>query len=68
MRDCAETKNIWARDDPAIVLLICVMLGLSSVAWGITYQLNTWEVARLALLMIFRDFLGSGLIIATSTW
>ena len=63
-----ETKNIWARDDPAIVLIICAMLCVSAVGWGVTYRLPIWGVMRLALLMVLRDFLGSGLVIATITW
>lgn len=63
-----ETKNIWARDDPAIVLIICAMLCISAIAWGATYRLSISGIMRLALLMVFRDFLGSGLVLATTTW
>lgn len=68
MNALLETKNIWARDDPAIVLIICGMLCVSALTWGITYHLSIWGIIRLTLLMVFRDFLGSGLIIASGTW
>ena len=85
---CLETKNTWARDDPAILVLIgaclCGMfriyiflslynsnllaLLVSAIAWGIVYSYNVREILNVAFLMIFRDFLLSGVIIATLLW
>ncbi|KAF8906766.1 UNC-50 family-domain-containing protein [Gymnopilus junonius] len=47
-----QTKNTWARDDPAILVLIAACL---------------CDVG-LAALMIFRDFLLSGVVVATIIW
>lgn len=44
------------------------MLCVSAIAWGVTYRLSMWGIAHLALLMVLRDFLGSGLVLATTTW
>ena len=83
---CLETKNTWARDDPAILVLIgaclCGMFHdfsslyisnffaylVSAVAWGVVYSYSVPEILNVALLMIFRDFLVSGIVIATLLW
>jgi len=63
-----QTKNTWARDDPAILVLIGACLCVSAIAWGIVYSYNVREILSIALIMIFRDFLLSGVIIATLLW
>ena len=83
---CLETKNTWARDDPAILVLIgaclCGMFRVfpspyiskfisslvSAIAWGVVYSYSVLEILSIALLMIFRDFLVSGVVIATVLW
>ncbi|KAJ7056244.1 UNC-50 [Mycena amicta] len=55
-----QTKNTWARDDPAILVLLSACLGL--------YSLGIFEALQLAFLMILRDFLLSGIIISTVLW
>ena len=83
---CLETKNTWARDDPAILVLIgaclCGMFRVfsclyiqkfigfqvSAIAWGVVYSYSILEILNIALFMIFRDFLVSGVIIATLLW
>ncbi|KAJ7253744.1 UNC-50-like protein [Mycena haematopus] len=60
-----QTKNTWARDDPAILVLISACLCVSAAAWSFIYSLSVLEALRLALLMIFRDFLLSGVVIST---
>jgi hypothetical protein len=44
------------------------MLCVNAIAWGLVYHLSIWGVARLVVLMVFRDFLGAGLIMATFVW
>jgi len=63
-----QTKNIWARDDPATVILVILALALSAIGWGIYYQRSPFGVAYLAILMVLRDFLGVGIIMATAVW
>jgi len=63
-----QTKNTWARDDPATLVLIGACLCVSAIAWGIVYSYNVREILSIALIMIFRDFLLSGVIIATLLW
>ncbi|KAF8737149.1 UNC-50-like protein, partial [Rhizoctonia solani] len=63
-----ETKNTWARDDPAILWLVSAALCVSAVAWGLVYSLTPFEIVKLALLMVIRDFVLSGALVATIVW
>ncbi|KAF9486266.1 UNC-50 [Pholiota conissans] len=63
-----QTKNTWARDDPAILVLIGACLCVSAVAWGVVYSYRVQEFVTLAFMMILRDFLLSGVIVATILW
>jgi len=63
-----QTKNIWARDDPAILILISASLVVSAVAWSFVHSYPAPQTIKYALLMIFRDFLAIGAVIATCLW
>jgi len=63
-----QTKNTWARDDPAILVLIAACLCVSAVAWAVVYSLSLLEALKLAVLMIMRDFLLTGVVVATILW
>jgi len=63
-----QTKNTWARDDPAILVLIGACLCVSAVAWGVVYSYNIGDMLGIALMMVFRDFLLSGIVVATVLW
>ncbi|KAJ3760387.1 UNC-50 [Lentinula raphanica] len=63
-----QTKNTWARDDPAILVLIAACLTVSAVLWSFAYSYSPHQALRLALYMIFRDYLMTGLVVATVLW
>ncbi|KAF9005277.1 UNC-50 [Hymenopellis radicata] len=63
-----QTKNTWARDDPAILVLIGACLCVSAVAWSVVYSYGVLDAIKLALFMILRDYLLTGIIIATILW
>lgn len=63
-----QTKNYWARDDPAILILISACLVVSAIAWSFVHSYDTPHIIRLAFLMVFRDFLAVGALIATCLW
>ncbi|KAM6492534.1 UNC-50 [Amanita muscaria] len=63
-----QTKNTWARDDPAILVLISACLTVSAVAWAVVYSYGIPGTIKLTLLMILRDYLLSGIIIASILW
>ncbi|KAI9061610.1 UNC-50-like protein, partial [Trametes sanguinea] len=63
-----QTKNTWARDDPAILILIAACLCVTAVAWSVVYSYGFWGAIELAFLMIFRDFFLGGIVVATIIW
>ncbi|EJF56563.1 UNC-50-like protein [Dichomitus squalens] len=63
-----QTKNTWARDDPAILILIAACLCVSAVAWSVVYSYGIWGAIGLAILMVVRDYLLVGFVIATILW
>lgn len=63
-----QTKNTWARDDPAILILVSACLAVAAIAWSVVYSFNLYEGLRLIAFMIFRDFLLCGVITATLFW
>ncbi|WVW78421.1 hypothetical protein I302_100375 [Kwoniella bestiolae CBS 10118] len=60
-----QTKNQWARDDPAMLLLIAGCLAVTSTTWSLLYHLPPTQTILIILKMIFRDFLLFSLIIST---
>ncbi|ESK87671.1 hypothetical protein Moror_1893 [Moniliophthora roreri MCA 2997] len=63
-----QTKNQWARDDPAILVLIGACLAVAAIAWSLVYSYSVFEAIELVFLMITRDFLLSGIVVATVLW
>ncbi|TPX70641.1 hypothetical protein SpCBS45565_g01689 [Spizellomyces sp. 'palustris'] len=63
-----QTKNQWARDDPAFVAILFFCLTISALAYGMVYTVGLWGVIRLILWMVFVDFLLVGIFIATVLW
>lgn len=60
-----QTKNQWARDDPAFVVLLCALLAASSVLFGLALGAGSvgallWLVAQQLLL-----FFGTGVAMAS---
>ena len=51
-----------------MVLLICGALVMSSIMWGLLFRLSVFNVVKLAVLMILRDFVGTGIVVATFVW
>ncbi|KAI8072623.1 UNC-50-like protein [Gongronella butleri] len=63
-----QTKNQWARDDPAFLVLFATLLCTSAVAWGLAYGLGMVGILRAVLFMICVDFLLVGALVATTCW
>jgi hypothetical protein len=64
----SETKNQWARDDPAFVVMFLVFLVMSALAWGVAMHASVILVLRLLLWVGLVDFLLFGLVTATLGW
>ncbi|KAL8283435.1 hypothetical protein RQP46_005845 [Phenoliferia psychrophenolica] len=64
-----QTKNTWARDDPAMLLLISLCLFVSAILWSVTYAHHDLAgTVRTIFLMIFVEFFAVGLVISTILW
>lgn len=63
-----QTKNQWARDDPAMVVLIALALALVGTLWSYVHGLTASQTAITVLFMVFRDFLLASAAIATVLW
>ncbi|KAJ4466988.1 UNC-50 [Lentinula aciculospora] len=63
-----QTKNTWARDDPAILVLIAACLFVSAITWSFAYSYTVRQAFKLALFMILRDYLLTGIVVATVLW
>ncbi|KAG0232580.1 Protein unc-50 [Actinomortierella wolfii] len=63
-----QTKNRWARDDPAFMVILSGVLASSAIAWGLVYGHGMIGILRMVLFMIFVDFVVTGLIVATVCW
>ncbi|KAL1934676.1 hypothetical protein VTP01DRAFT_6858 [Rhizomucor pusillus] len=63
-----QTKNQWARDDPAFLVLLASLLCVSAIAWGLAYGLGFVGILRAMLFMVLVDFLLVGSVVATFSW
>ncbi|XP_072039891.1 protein unc-50 homolog B-like [Amphiura filiformis] len=62
------TKDQWARDDPAFLVLLSICLCASSVGFAIVLRLGFIGFLKFLLWVVFVDCIGVGLIMATSLW
>ncbi|WOO80529.1 Protein GMH1 [Vanrija pseudolonga] len=63
-----QTKNVWARDDPAMLILIAACLVVTGGAWALLYKTSTAGAIALVLRMVFRDFILGSLLVAVVFW
>ena len=64
-----QTKNTWARDDPAVLVIISALLALAGLLWSVTYaRYGAVMTLRTILSMVFVDFVLVGLVVATGLW
>ncbi|ORX33891.1 UNC-50 protein [Kockovaella imperatae] len=60
-----QTKNVWARDDPAMIVLISSSLVVAGLAWSLVYRESMAGTIYTILRMIMRDFILASVIIAS---
>lgn len=41
---------------------------VAAVVWAVTYNLSPFQYLRLAAIMIIRDYLATGVVVATLLW
>ena len=63
-----ETKNQFARDDPAFLVLLAAFLCISSVLITVVLGLGFLGFLKFFLWSVFVDCIGAGLIVATAMW
>ncbi|KAH3842096.1 protein unc-50 homolog [Dreissena polymorpha] len=63
-----NTKDQWARDDPAFLVILSFWLIISSLGFFIVLGLRWHEFIKFIIWMVFVDCIGVGLIIATILW
>ena len=63
-----HTRNQWARDDPAFMVLLAGFLGVSSILFAVILKLSVPGFFKFFLWVVFVDFIGVGLVIAGFCW
>jgi hypothetical protein len=63
----AEIKNQWARDDPAFVVLLIAFITVAALAYSVAFgSTSVGHFLRIVAGSVLFEFLGTGLIIATT--
>ncbi|TFK05483.1 UDP-glucuronic acid decarboxylase 1 [Platysternon megacephalum] len=63
-----QTKDQWARDDPAFLVLLSIWLCVSTIGFGFVLNMGFFQMIKLLLWVVFIDCVGVGLLIATLMW
>ncbi|KUG01303.1 unc-50 protein [Phytophthora nicotianae] len=64
-----QTKNRWARDDPAFAVIQFAFLLVATVAWAIAFRVDSAaKYASLLFHAVVIEWLGCGLVISTLCW
>lgn len=63
-----QTKNQFARDDPAFLVLLSGFLLVSSILFGLVMKLSFFLLVKFVIWVVFIDCIGVGLIIASVYW
>lgn len=63
-----QTKNQWARDDPAFIVICILLLAVSSVAYSAAYDHSTGHAVFVVLSVTCVHFLLVGAVLATICW
>eukprot|EP00760_Papus_ankaliazontas_P032160 PhM_4_TR5668/c0_g1_i1/m.69786 len=62
------TKNCYARDDPAFVVLQITFLVIAVIAWGIAVQSHVLSILKVLIFHIVVLYIGCGVAMALLTW
>ncbi|CAD6219951.1 unnamed protein product [Miscanthus lutarioriparius] len=63
-----ETKNQWARDDPAFVVILILFLVFATSAYCAAYGESASHAALTITSVVFLHFLFAGIVLATLCW
>ncbi|XP_058007470.1 uncharacterized protein LOC110649295 isoform X4 [Hevea brasiliensis] len=63
-----QTKNQWARDDPAFVVICSLLLAISTLAYCAAYDHSAAHAVFVVISVLIFHFLVSGVVLATCCW
>jgi hypothetical protein len=63
-----QTKNQWARDDPAFVVVLVGFLVVLGLAYGVAFQVSGWKLVHVIMVLVGVHFLLAGVVVATLCW
>eukprot|EP00930_Biecheleria_cincta_P059005 TRINITY_DN44771_c0_g1_i1.p1 TRINITY_DN44771_c0_g1~~TRINITY_DN44771_c0_g1_i1.p1 ORF type:complete len:265 (-),score=38.15 TRINITY_DN44771_c0_g1_i1:52-789(-) len=63
-----QTKNQWARDDPAFVVVMIFFLTIAALAYSVALQAGGAGFLHILVLFVGVNFLLAGLVIASAAW
>ncbi|CAA7058625.1 unnamed protein product [Microthlaspi erraticum] len=63
-----QTKNQWARDDPAFIVICSVLLVVATLAYCATYDHSSSHAIVVVVSVFLSHFLIAGAVIATFCW
>ncbi|EFA81996.1 UNC-50 family protein [Heterostelium album PN500] len=64
-----QTKNQWARDDPAFVVILVFFMSIASMSYAIAFHyLSILHIIKTMFWAVFFDFITVGLVVATAGW
>lgn len=63
-----QTKNQWARDDPAFIVVLVIFLVIASISYGVALRANGALFFRMLSVFIGLQFVATGAVIATCSW
>ncbi|KAL6760234.1 UNC-50 family protein [Haematococcus lacustris] len=63
-----QTKHQWARDDPAFVVVMSVLVAAAATAYCVTYGDTVWHSLLTILSAVLVDFIALGCAVATACW
>ncbi|CAK9165692.1 unnamed protein product [Ilex paraguariensis] len=63
-----QTKNQWARDDPAFVVICILLLAVSTLAYCAAYDHSVGHAVFVVISVLLLHFLIAGAVLATCCW
>nr|KJB11966.1 hypothetical protein B456_002G009400 [Gossypium raimondii] len=63
-----QTKNQWARDDPAFVVICSLLLAVATVAYCAAYDHSAAHAVSVVITVSLFHFLLAGILLATCCW
>ncbi|KRZ12311.1 Protein unc-50 [Trichinella pseudospiralis] len=63
-----RTKDQWARDDPAFLVMLSAALFLSSVLYAVSLWLSFTGFIKFFLWVVFVDCIGTGILFGSAIW